>query len=98
MLFSMDEIKRRAIPIAQKYGIARLGLFGSYARGDAHDGSDLDFIIRVGQLRGLVQYFGFVYDLEDTFQCHVDVVTDGIEDKAFLNRIKEDEVILYEAG
>ena len=50
------------------------------------------------KMRGLLQYMGFVLDLEDAFGCHVDVVTDGIEDQTFLNAIKRDEVILYEAS
>ncbi len=98
MCFTMDEIKERSIPLAKQYGIKRLGLFGSYARGEARDDSDLDFLISTGKMRGLFQYMGFVLDLEDTFGCHVDVVTDGIEDKEFLKAIKKDEVILYEAG
>lgn len=98
MPFTLEEIREKSIPIAQKYGVKRLGLFGSYARGEANDESDLDFLIDTGRLRGLIQYFGFVYDLEDTFGCHVDVITDGIEDRDFLDRIKRDEVVLYEAG
>ena len=98
MCFTMDEIKERSIPLAKQYGIKRLGLFGSYARGEARDDSDLDFLISTGKMRGLFQYMGFVLDLEDMFGCHVDVVTDGIEDKEFLKAIKKDEVILYEAG
>ena len=97
MRFTLDEIREKAVPIAQKYGVRRLGLFGSYARGEAHEDSDLDFLIDEGKMRGLIQYFSFVYDLEDTFGCHVDVVMDGIEDKDFLNRIQGDEVLLYEA-
>ena len=73
-------------------------LIGSYARGEAGENSDLDFLISTGEMRGLLQYMGFVLDLEDVFGCHVDVVTDGIEDQAFLNAIKKDEVVLYEAG
>ena len=49
-------------------------------------------------MRGLFQYMGFVLDLEDAFGCHVNVVTDGIQDQSFLNAIKRDEVVLYEAG
>ena len=98
MIFTMDEIKAKSIPIAQKYGIARLGLFGSYARGEQNEHSDLDFLISEGKLRGLIQYMGFVLDLEDEFGCHVDVVMDGIRDHEFLDRIKQDEVVLYEAG
>ena len=98
MRYSMNEIKDKSIPIAQKYGVRRLALFGSYARGTADDDSDLDFLIDEGEMRGLIQYFGFVYDLEDAFGCHVDVVMDGIEDKEFLQRIQNDEVVLYEAS
>ncbi len=98
MCFTMEEIKQKSIPLAKQYGVKRLGLFGSYARGEAGENSDLDFLISTGEMRGLLQYMGFVLDLEDVFGCHVDVVTDGIEDQAFLNAIKKDEVVLYEAG
>ena len=98
MLYSMEDIKNKSIPIARKYGVNRLGLFGSYARGEANENSDLDFIIDEGKIRGLLQYMGFVLDLEDVFGCHVDVVMDGIQDEAFLGRIKKDEVVLYEAN
>ena len=98
MRYTMDEIRARAIPIAQKYGVKRLGLFGSYARGEEKDDSDIDFLIDEGEMRGLLQYFSFVYDLEDAFGCHIDVVMDGIRDRAFLNGIKKDEVVLYEAA
>ena len=37
------------------------------------------------------------FDLEDAFGCHVDVVMDGIENVDFLRRIRQDEVVLYEA-
>ncbi|MBR6890105.1 MAG: nucleotidyltransferase domain-containing protein [Clostridia bacterium] len=96
MLYSMNEIREKSVPIARKYGVNRLGLFGSYARGEASPASDLDFLIDEGQIQGLFQYMGFVLDLEDAFGCHVDVVMDGIEDKDFLKHIKKDEVVLYE--
>lgn len=97
MCYTLEEIREKAIPIAQRYGVKRLGLFGSYARGEADDESDLDFLIDEGKMRGLIQYLGFVCDLEDAFGRHVDVVMDGIEDKGFLRRIQRDEVVLYEA-
>ena len=97
MCFTMDEIIQKSVPVAQKYGVKRLGLFGSYARGEAREESDLDFLINEGNMRGLIQYMSFVNDLEDAFGCHVDVVMDGIRDQEFLNAIKKDEVVLYEA-
>ena len=97
MVYTIDQIREIAVPIAENYGIRRMSLFGSYARGEANDASDVDILIDEGRLRGLLQYMGFVLDLEDSLGCHVDVVMDGIEDKAFLSSIQKDEVIFYEA-
>ena len=96
MCYSIDEIKSKAVPVAKDYGISKLSLFGSYARGEATDESDIDFYIDKGKLRGLVQYFSFVDDLENALKCHVDVVTTSIEDKAFLGNIVKEGIVLYE--
>lgn len=44
-IYTIDEIKAIAVPIAKRYGISALYLFGSYARGEATSSSDLDFRI-----------------------------------------------------
>ncbi len=46
--YSIEEIKEKATPIAERYGIDSLTLFGSYARGDADENSDLDFYVGKG--------------------------------------------------
>ena len=56
MIYSIEEIKQIAIPIVSEYGIARLGIFGSYARGEANEDSDLDFIMDTDGLIGMIQY------------------------------------------
>ena len=94
-MFTVDEIRRTIIPKAEKYGIDRVSLFGSYASGNANAFSDVDILIDTGKLRGLLEYFSFVNELEDAFGCHVDVVTSGIEDKKFLKDIQREEVWLY---
>ena len=94
-MFTINEIKEKAIPIAKNYGISELSLFGSYSRNEQNENSDVDFFIKNGDLRGYFAYFNFVNDLEKIFNCHVDVVMDGIEDKEFLNRIDRDTKVLY---
>lgn len=98
MVYAIEEIKEKIIPIAQEYGVERVSLFGSYARGEANENSDVDFYIEKGQIRNLIDYIGFVNDLEDNLNCHVDVITTGIEDKSFLELIKKEGVLLYENG
>ena len=96
--YTIEEIKEKAIPIAKKYGVKTLWLFGSYARGEADAESDVDFLIDEGngKIQSLLTYFGFVLDLEEIFKCHVDVVMDGSSNKEFLTEIKNDEVLIYE--
>lgn len=97
MPYTLDEIKAKAIPIVKEYGIDALSLFGSYARGDADDKSDIDFLIQKGDMKGLLSYCGMIADLEDIFHCHVDVVIkNAVKDAEFLEAIRKDEVMLYE--
>ena len=94
-MFSINEIKEKAIPIAEKFGIDELSLFGSYARNEQTENSDVDFFIECGDLKGYFAFFNFVNSLEKVFNCHVDVIMNGIEDKDFVNRIKKDKQVLY---
>lgn len=97
MPYTIDEIKEKAIPIAIRYGVGELSLFGSYARGDADEKSDLDFLICKGDMKGLLSYCGMIADLEDAFRCSVDLVMkSAVKDKKFLEEIGRDEVKLYE--
>ena len=95
MVFTIDEIKRRAIPIVIKYGINSLSLFGSYARGEANENSDLDFVMDKGDLKGL-QYVSLVQDLEAEFNCHVDLISKGSSNEKLIDAISDEEVLLYE--
>lgn len=95
-MYTIDEIKKKATPVAEEYGIKTLKLFGSYAKGQNNENSDIDFIVNKGKMETLFQYISFVDKLEKVFGCHVDVVSTEIEDKDFVNRINKDSVVLYD--
>jgi predicted nucleotidyltransferase len=94
-IFSTDEIRATLEPIAREYGVERVMLFGSYARGNATEKSDIDFRIDKGQIRGL-QFFGFHLDLEDAFGIPVDLLTADAMDAEILRDIAQEEILLYE--
>ena len=94
-VYTLDEIKEIAYPIARRYGIASLYLFGSYARGKATPQSDLDFRVDRGDLVDLLELGGLFSDLEESFQKHLDVLTTQMLSPAFLNSIRAEEVLIY---
>ena len=94
-VYTLDEIRAIANPIASRYDIAALYLFGSYARGEATPHSDLDFRIDRGDLVDLLELGGLYSDLEDGFQKKLDVLTTQMLSPTFLNHIKSEEVLIY---
>ncbi|MCL2197791.1 MAG: nucleotidyltransferase domain-containing protein [Defluviitaleaceae bacterium] len=93
---TITEIKDIVSETAKKYGVAKAYLFGSYANGTADENSDIDLRIDKGNLRGLFQLSGFRLDLQERLGTPVDVVTTQSLDAAFLNAIRNEEVVLYE--
>ena len=94
-LYSISEIQAIVNPIAKEYGAERVYLFGSYARGDAHPGSDIDLRIDKGTIRGL-HFAGMLGDLQDALGTEVDLVSTMGMDEAFRRSIAPEEVLLYE--
>ena len=94
-VYTVEELKAIIIPIAKKYGIKKVYLFGSMARGDGNENSDIDLRIEKGSLKGLFALGGFYSEISEALQKDVDVVTTGSLDQEFLDEIKEDEVLLY---
>ena len=94
-VYTLDEIKHIAYPIAQRYGIAAFHLFGSYARGEATPQSDIDFRVDRGNLVDLLELGGLFSELEYAFQKKVHVVTTQMLSPTFLNSIRTEEILIY---
>lgn len=95
--YTIDELRKIITPLAEKYGAERIYLFGSYARGDEVEHSDIDLRIDKGQIRGLA-LAGLLVDLEDALGLPVDMLSTTSLDERFLSSIRNDEVLLYEAS
>lgn len=95
MVYTVEQIRKIAVPIAASYGVKSLSLFGSYARGEATDDSDVDLIVDCGAVRSAFQMGGLYADLSEGLGKTLDLVTTNHRDKAFLNRISGDQLRLY---
>ena len=94
-LYSVSEIKNKIAEPAQRYGIQKAYLYGSYARGEAGAGSDIDICIEKGSLSTLFQLSNFRQDLEEILGNKVDVITTSGLSGDFRKRIEKELVLIY---
>ena len=78
MVYTLDEIAQRVRPVAEKYHLRAVYVFGSYARGEAREESDVDLLIddTDSGLRGLA-YGGLCYDLEEALEKEISFILVG---------------------
>lgn len=69
--------KREAIlALAAARGAGQLRIFGSVARGDDHEGSDIDLLIDMPSGTSLLQIVGLQHEIEDALGLPVDLCTE----------------------
>ena len=75
-MLSIDRIKQAVAPLAEKYDIVKVDLFGSYAVGNATEESDVDFLVLFSkQVPSIFSVMGFKGELEQSLKYPVDVIT-----------------------
>ena len=72
-VLTLEKIIEIVKPIALKYNVEAIYLFGSYARGEATEDSDLDFLVFGGELFKKTRIFALGEDLREAFEKSVDV-------------------------
>lgn len=93
--FSIEELRNIVAPIAKEYGVKKVYLFGSAARGDDNENSDYDFCIERGEIDCILILSEFFKDLHDAVGHEIDMVTTKSVGPEFLNKIMEEGVVLY---
>lgn len=95
-IFTVENIISLVKPIAAKYGVQNIYLFGSYARGEADGASDLDFLVFGGENFKLTMIFALAEDLRETLQKDVDVfeISEIKMDSEFYKRIMKERLLV----
>ena len=76
-LTELREKRSEIIELARARGASHVRVFGSVARGDAGEGSDIDFVVDLEPGRSLLDLGGLLMDLRDLLERDVDVVTES---------------------
>lgn len=92
---SIDDIRNIVAPIASRYGVDRVYLFGSYARNQASARSDIDLRIDADAITDLLELGGLYSDLEEALGQPIDLLTTDSLEKRFLDRIEKEEILIY---
>lgn len=71
----LDRLSAEAPALRRKYGVKSLALFGSMARGDDREGSDVDVLVTFEGRTTFDNFMGLKLDLEDLFGRSVDLLT-----------------------
>ena len=73
---TLQQQRQEILRIAAKHGAYNVRIFGSVARDEADLDSDIDILVDLEPGRSLLDLGGLLMDLQELFQCRVDVVTE----------------------
>ncbi|SHL03817.1 hypothetical protein SAMN05216582_1352 [Selenomonas ruminantium] len=95
-IFTIENITTLVKPLAKKYQVKEVYLFGSYARGEADENSDLDFLVIGGEGFKLTQIFAFGEELREILNKRVDVfeINEINQDSEFYKTIMREKVLV----
>ena len=101
-IYTVDEIKEMAYKIFEEYNIEKAYIFGSYARGSANKNSDIDIMIKKGNLKTLYELVELEQILIMLFKKEIDIITEDSyitsqdnTNKVIYSEIMKDRVIIY---
>lgn len=79
-MYTLEQIlqilKEKKPDLQKRYPISELGVFGSYARGDYNENSDIDILVDFNDRIG-IRFISLAHELEDTFETKIDLVSRG---------------------
>lgn len=95
-MLTLENIVKLVKPIAKKYHVQEIYLFGSYARGEANVDSDLDFLVYGGENFKLTMIFALAEELRETLNKRVDVfeIHEVNVDSEFYNTIMKEKLLV----
>lgn len=93
-MYTLDEIKfilAKAKPeLQKKYPLSKLGIFGSYARGDFNEKSDIDMLVDFDDRIAGMKYITLAHEIASLFKIKVDVVSMGGIKPKYFKYVSED--------
>jgi predicted nucleotidyltransferase len=72
----VEKHREKILELAARHGASNVRVFGSLARGEGSESSDLDLLVTLEEQRSLLDLVGLKQDIEDLLHRPVDVMTE----------------------
>lgn len=90
------DLKKKLLAILLPHRPARVSVFGSYARGEQREGSDLDILIKFHERIGLLKLIQIEQELTDKLEIPIDLVTENsLKNPRLRNHVLRDLQTIY---
>jgi len=90
----MNEMIEKLVHILKKHGAKKIKIFGSYARGEQKEASDLDVIVEFEKRKSLLELVGIEQELEDRLGIKIDLLTEASISPYLMERIKKESKVV----
>lgn len=87
--------REKIIEICKRNDISYCAVFGSFARGEADEDSDVDLLVRFSKPIGW-KFYGIAEDLQDVLGKKVDLATENMLNKHIRESVLQDLKVIYE--
>ena len=91
----LEKIKEKIKPVAKKYNLAYVWIFGSYAKKKQKKDSDVDIIVRTEDVIGGFKIVEVKFALEEALEKQVDIITTGSIKGSLLENENLEEDLVY---
>ena len=90
----IEGVKQKILPILQRHGVTRAGLFGSLVRGEVKKGSDIDVLVEIEDAISLLDFIGIKIELEEATGRKVDLVEYDTIKPLLREKILDEQVVI----
>jgi len=94
MMLSLNEVKKRLIPILARHRIQKASIFGSLARGESSESSDIDILVEMDDNASLLDFVEIKFEIEEKLGQNIDLVEFAALKSALKAKILNEQVVI----
>jgi hypothetical protein len=92
---AVDRIFEKIVSILKGHGVKTIGIFGSYARGEAGPESDIDVLVEFSGRKSLLDIVGIEQELSEALGIKVDLLTEKSISPYLIDSVKKEMAVIY---